>query len=152
MFGFFKGWRESVIDSKLVYLLSNGKDGGILKDVYYEACANYCEEHGGQIPRFNIEADYDTIDTIIKDLKEYNRSLIYEDKALAQEIENYIKNKEIADQMRKEREEARLKGLDNIELEDEDYQEFTEEIERQKEIDAENTNEEGEDEWVYKIY
>jgi len=110
------------------------------------AMVAYCEEHGGQIPRFNIEADYDTIDTIIKDLKEYSRSLIYEDKALAQEIENYIKNKEIADQMRKEREEARLKGLDNIELEDEDYQEFTEEIERQKEIDAENTNEEGEDE------
>ena len=48
MFGFFKGWRESVIDAKLVYLLSNGKDGGILKDVYYEACAKYCEEHGGQ--------------------------------------------------------------------------------------------------------
>ena len=47
MFGFFKGWRESVIDSKLVYLLSNGKDGGILKDAYYEACAKYCEEHGG---------------------------------------------------------------------------------------------------------
>lgn len=110
------------------------------------AMVAYCEEHGGQIPRFSIEADYDTIDTIIKDLKEYSRSLIYEDKALAQEIENYIKNKEIADQMRKEREEARIKGLDNIELEDEDYQEFTEEIERQKEIDAENTNEEGEDE------
>jgi hypothetical protein len=110
------------------------------------AMVAYCEEHGGQIPRFNIEADYDTIDTIIKDLKEYSRSLIYEDKALAQEIENYIKNKEIADQMKKEREEARLKGIDNIELEDEDYQEFTEEIERQKEIDAENTDEEGEDE------
>jgi hypothetical protein len=110
------------------------------------AMVAYCEEHGGQIPRFNIEADYDTIDTIIKDLKEYSRSLIYEDKALAQEIENYIKNKEIADQMKKEREEARLKGIDNIELEDEDYQEFTEEIERQKEIDAENIDEEGEDE------
>ena len=48
MFGLLKGWRESVIDSKLVHLLSNGKDGGILKDVYYEACAKYCEEHGGQ--------------------------------------------------------------------------------------------------------
>ena len=48
MFGFFKGWRESVIDTKLVYLLSNGKDGGILKDVYYEACSKYCQEHGGE--------------------------------------------------------------------------------------------------------
>jgi len=46
MFGFFKGLRESVIDQKLVYLLSSGKDGGILRDVYYEACSKYCEEHG----------------------------------------------------------------------------------------------------------
>ena len=43
----FKTSRETVIDEKIIYLLSNGKDGGILKDVYYEACSKYCEEHGG---------------------------------------------------------------------------------------------------------
>ena len=106
----------------------------------------YCEEHGGQIPRFEIKEDYDVIDTIISDLKEYNRSLIYEDKALAQEIENYLKNKEISEQMKREREEARLKGLDQVELEDEDYQDFTEAIEEQKQIDLQNEIEEGEDE------
>jgi uncharacterized membrane protein YcgQ (UPF0703/DUF1980 family) len=106
----------------------------------------YCEEHGGQIPRFEIKEDYDVIDTIISDLKEYNRSLIYEDKALAQEIENYLKNKEISEQMKREREEARLKGLDQIELDDEDYQDFTEAIEEQKQIDLQNEIEEGEDE------
>ena len=41
MFGFFKGWRESVIDAKLVYLLSNGKNGGIIKEVCYTAYAKY---------------------------------------------------------------------------------------------------------------
>lgn len=46
-FTFFKTARETVIDEKIIYLLSNGKDGGILKDVYYEACSKYCEEHGG---------------------------------------------------------------------------------------------------------
>ena len=106
----------------------------------------YCEEHGGQIPKFEIESDYDIIDTIVKDLKDYTRSLIYEDKALAQEVEEYIKNREIADQMKKEREEMKQKGLDHIELEDEDYQEFREEIENQKEIDAEAEQEESEEE------
>ena len=30
-------------------LLSNGKDGGILKEVYYAAYAKYYEDHGEQL-------------------------------------------------------------------------------------------------------
>jgi hypothetical protein len=100
------------------------------------AMVAYCEEKGGQIPRYEIESSYDIIDTIIKDLKEYTKSLIYEDKALAQEIENYLKNKEIAEKMKKEREEARERG-EEIELEDKDFQEFTENIQEQKQKDLE---------------
>ena len=95
----------------------------------------YCERCGGQIPKFEIKEDFDIIDTIIKDLKEYNKSLIYEDKALAQEIEDYLKNKQIADQMKRDREEAKEKGLDYVELQDEDYQKFREMIENQHEED-----------------
>ena len=43
----------------------------------------YCEKMGGQIPRYEIKTPLDVIDKVIDDLKEYNRSLIYEDKALA---------------------------------------------------------------------
>ncbi len=46
--GIFKAFRESVIDQKLIYMISNGQDGGIIKDVYYEACSKYCQEHGGE--------------------------------------------------------------------------------------------------------
>ena len=46
----------------------------------------YCEKNGGQIPRYEIKTPYDIVDKIINDLKEYNRSLIYEDTALARQI------------------------------------------------------------------
>ena len=37
----------------------------------------YCEKQGGKIPEYEITADKDIIDTIIRDLKEYTKSLIY---------------------------------------------------------------------------
>lgn len=95
----------------------------------------YCEENGGQIPKFSLDADYDVVDTIIKDLKDYTKSLIYEDKALAQEVENYLKNRQIAEQMKRERIESKQKGESQPEIKDEDFKDFSEEIEKQKEID-----------------
>jgi hypothetical protein len=44
------------------------------------------------------------MDKIIFDLKEYTKNLIYEDKALAQEIEKYIQDKRIADAKKKDKE------------------------------------------------
>jgi hypothetical protein len=88
----------------------------------------YCEKEGGQIPKYEIKADLDTVDTIIRDMKEYNRTLIYEDKSLAQEIEKYLKNKTIAENMKRDREEAKAKGLSEIELEDDDFLKFKEAI------------------------
>lgn len=96
----------------------------------------YCEKNGGQIPRYEIEVPYDVVDKIINDLKLYNKTLIYEDKALAEEIERYLKNKENAENMRRDREEAKAKGLDEVELSEEDYMEFRDSIERDKEHDA----------------
>lgn len=96
----------------------------------------YCEKEGGQIPKYKIDVEQDVIDTIINDLKRYNKSLVYEDKSLAQEIELYLKNKEIADQMKRDRAEALARGLDNIELEDRDYADFKETIAKESEIDS----------------
>lgn len=84
----------------------------------------YCEKNGGQIPKYEIQVPYDIVDKIIDDLKRYNKSLIYEDKSLAEEIEQYLKKKEIAEDMKRNREEAKEKGLDYIEVDDEDYEEF----------------------------
>jgi len=95
----------------------------------------YCEKEGGQIPRMKIEVDQDIVDAIIADLKRYNKSLIYEDKSLAQEIEQYLKNKEAAEQMKRDRAEAQAIGLDDVELEDNDYADFKEAIEQDIEQD-----------------
>ena len=106
----------------------------------------YCEKNGGQIPKYEIETPYDIVDKIIDDLKEYNKSLIYEDKSLAEEIENYLKNKQIADEMKREREAAKSKGLDQVELDDEDYLEFQEALAEDREHDAELSAGDEEDE------
>lgn len=100
----------------------------------------YCEKNGGQIPRFEIDEPYDVIDKIINDLKEYNKSLIYEDTALAGQIEDYLKKREILDQKRKDAEEAKAKGLSAPELKDEDIQEYYDEVEKQKLEDEQRSN------------
>lgn len=95
----------------------------------------YCEKNGGQIPRMKIDAPNDIVDKVIMDLKEYTRSLIYDDKSLAQQIENYIKQRENADVMKKDREEAKEKGYNQIEIKDRDYQAYFENIAKEKEED-----------------
>jgi phage FluMu protein Com len=116
---------------------AQNKDGkGDFVDSVGEMVA-YCEKEGGQIPPHKIDVPYDVVDKIINDLKLYNKTLIYEDKSLAEEIENYLKNKKSAEEMKRDREEARLKGLDAVELKDEDYADFSEEIHNQKEEDIE---------------
>lgn len=95
----------------------------------------YCEKNGGQIPRMKIDAPNDIVDKVIMDLKEYTRSLIYDDKSLAQQIENYIKQRENADAMKKDREEAKEKGFNQIEIKDRDYQAYFENIAKEKEED-----------------
>ena len=104
----------------------------------------YCEKEGGRIPKYEIKEDYDIIDTVIRDLKEYTKTLIYEDKSLAQEIEQYLKNKEAAESMRRDKAEARAKGLSEVELEDKDFQEFREAIESDIDEDIEMYEEESE--------
>lgn len=105
----------------------------------------YCEKNGGQIPRMKIEAPNDIVDKVIMDLKEYTRSLIYDDKSLAQQIENYIKQRENADAMKKDREEAKEKGYNQIELKDRDYQTYFDNIAKEKENDEKIYTGEDED-------
>ena len=81
----------------------------------------YCEKNGGIIPKYEITTNLDIVDEVIADLKRYTKSLIFEDKALARQIEDYLKKREIAEQQRKDRQDAKAKGLDEVELTDEDY-------------------------------
>ena len=88
----------------------------------------FCEEHGGVIPRHDLSIDYDILDTVIKDLKDYNKTLVYEDKSLATEIENYLAQKRAMDEQKKAREEAAEAGLDAPILDDDALAEFNEMI------------------------
>ena len=92
----------------------------------------YCQKNGGQIPRYKIETPYDIIDKIITDLKEYNKTLIYEDSALARQIEDYIKEAKAAAQKKRDREQAKAKGLDHPELSDQDIIDFKNFLEEEK--------------------
>ena len=103
----------------------------------------YCEKNGGQIPRYEIKTPYDIVDKIINDLKEYNKTLIYEDTALARQIQDYIKEARAAAAAKKDRAQAKEKGLEAPELSNKDILDFKDFIKQEKEQSLRLT-EEGE--------
>ena len=102
------------------------------------AIVDFVEAHGGEIesyPKYVCDQPQDVVDQIILDLKEYNRNLIYEDKSLAQEIERYLQEKRISEEIKKDKKEARAKGLDDVQLEDDDFADYKEVLNHMKEHD-----------------
>lgn len=95
----------------------------------------YCEKMGGQIPRYEIKTPLDVIDKVINDMKEYNKSLIYEDKALARQIEDYLQHRMNMEKKKLDLEEAKAKGLYTVELEDEDFVEHQEMLDKWRQED-----------------
>ena len=101
----------------------------------------YCEKNGGAIPKYEINTPQDVIDVVIQDLKNYTKDLIYEDKSLAKQIEDYVKKIEIAKQMKEDQKEAKKAGLDVVEIDDEDYVDYEDSLQEQRDADAETLNE-----------
>jgi hypothetical protein len=111
------------------------KDAGAIDSA--SAIVDFVEAHSGEIPRYVCDEPQDLIDQIILDLKEYNRSLIYEDKSLAQEIEKYLQDKRISEEMKKDKKAAKEKGLDEVELDDDDFVDYKKELNHMKDHDEE---------------
>lgn len=107
------------------------------------AIVDFVEAHSGAVPKYQCKQPQDIMDKIIVDLKEYTRSLIYEDKALAQEIEKYLQDKRIADEMKRDKEAARSQGSSVVELSDEDLIDYKNSIAAMKEQDAQLDAQEG---------
>ena len=106
----------------------------------------FCQKNGHFIPEFQIKAPRDIVDKVIDDMKEYNRTLIYEDKALARQIEDYIKEARVAAEKKKDRDAAKARGQDYYTITDQDildYKDFlyTEKEETEKEMKGDNNNE-----------
>lgn len=95
---------------------------------------DFCEKEGGYIPRLDMTVDRDNIDVTIRDLKQYNKELFFNDPSLAQQVENYLKKKEIIEEQKKNAQEKMRTGQDSI-LTDADIADFYEEEQRQRQED-----------------
>lgn len=93
----------------------------------------YCQKQGGKIPRYEIKAPKDIVDKVIQDMKDYTKTLIYEDTALARQIQDYIKEAKAATAAKRDRAQAKAKGLDAPELSDEDILDFKDFVKKEKE-------------------
>lgn len=104
----------------------------------------YCEKNGGQIPKFVIDEPLDKVDEIIMDAKTYTKDLIYEDKALARQIEDYLQFRKSMEEKKMALQEAQANGQEYVEISDEDFIKHQQMIESLKDQDAEEMA--GEDE------
>lgn len=93
----------------------------------------YCQKQGGKIPRYEINAPKDIVDKVIQDMKDYTKTLIYEDTALARQIQDYIKEAKAATAAKRDRAQAKAKGLDAPELSDTDILDFKDFVKKEKE-------------------
>lgn len=104
---------------------------------------SYCQKNGGEIPRIDITVSRDIVDDIIKDLKRYTKSLVQEDPALKREIEDYLKKLKNNEQQKKDKQQAKEMGLQDVPVSDQDILAYNRQIEKQKEEDNEFTNTPG---------
>ena len=94
-------------------------------------------EKDGFIPRYATDIPQDTVDKTLQDMNGYLNKLVTQDLGFGQQIEDAIRKIQI----QKEMNDAADQNI-NLELQDEDFEAFIEERERQKDLDDELANEE----------
>lgn len=91
-----------------------------------------CEKLKGKIPRYDISVPQDKVDFTIKDLKEYNYSLITQDVTLANQIEAYLKQRASLEAKKARERMAAASGDDSInDITNEDFIQNQERIEEE---------------------
>ena len=93
-------------------------------------------ERNGFIPRFATDIPQDKVDLTLKDMNSYVHKLVTQDLGFGQQIEDALKKIQIQQQMRESEETSKMMDGETPELIDEDYEEFYNSIEEQKELDA----------------
>ena len=114
---------------------AQNKDGDSSEFDSVGAIVAFCEKEGGFIPEYKIEAPQDIIDTIIEDNKTYLQTLIHNDTNLSQQIEQFLKKKEIAEEQKRDRQKAKEEGKDVVEISDKDYADFYAAVQADKDQD-----------------
>ena len=92
-------------------------------------------EREGFIPRFATDIPQDKVDLTLKDMNSYVHKLVTQDLGFGQQIEDALKKIQIQQQMNEAEETAAMMNGETPELIDEDYEEFYNSIEEQKELD-----------------
>ena len=118
---------------------AQNKDGDSSEFDSVGAIVAFCEKEGGFIPEYKIEAPQDIIDTIIEDNKTYLQTLIHNDTNLSQQIEQFLKKKEIAEEQKRDRQKAKEEGKDAVEISDKDYADFYAAVQADKDQDEYRT-------------
>ena len=98
------------------------------------AIVAFCEKEEGAIPRYDTADNPDLVDTILNNLKNYNKSLIENDSNIAQQIERYLKLLEINLQQKADKQKAKEEGKDFVQITDEDLIKYNKMIDEQKEL------------------
>ena len=93
-------------------------------------------ERDGFIPRFATDIPQDKVDLTLKDMNSYVHKLVTQDLGFGQQIEDALKKIQIQQQMNEAEETSMIMDGETPELIDEDYEEFYNSIEEQKELDA----------------
>ena len=103
------------------------------KDEYVDSVGELIAmcERDGFIPRYVTDVPQDKVDATLKDMNDYVKKLVTQDLGFGQQIEDALKKIQI----QKEMEESF--DQDVIELDDNDFEEYYNEIEEQKQIDEE---------------
>lgn len=92
-------------------------------------------EREGFIPRFATDIPQDKVDLTLKDMNSYVHKLVTQDLGFGQQIEDALKKIQIQQQMNEAEEAAAMMDGETPELIDEDYEEFYNSVEEQKELD-----------------
>ena len=98
-----------------------------------------CEKEGF-IPRFATDIPQDKVDITLKDMQNYTRKLVTQDLGFGQQIEDALKKIQLQKEL-----EAQEDANEPEKLSTEDYENYFNDIEEQKDKDVATLNEEGDE-------
>jgi hypothetical protein len=120
------------------FTAAQNKDG---KQIEFDSVGQivaFCEsaEGGGAIEKFKIDTPLDIVDKVIADMKEYNKTLVYEDKSLAKQIEEYLIARRQLDEKKMIKQIESKYGVKLSQLRNQDMEDFLDQQAEEMEHDA----------------